>query len=327
MRAHPVPPQATAPFTAVFEALRLRVLQRDWLSSNNIVFLDPDADAGPGAGGAAVVDTGYATHAPQTVALLEDLLGRVPVTRILNTHLHSDHCGGNRALQTRWPGVQTAVPARAFSKAQAWDEEQLTYRLTGQTCEPFRVDTTLVPGSSVSLGGHVWHVLGTGGHDPDAVVLFEPEHRVLISGDALWRAKVAVIFPELDGEDGFEPALASLDLIESLAPAVVIPGHGEPFAEVDDALRISRQRLRKLQAQPAAHVRHALRVLMVFHLMEHRRRPPQDLCEWMAASPMAQRTAVRRLTKTEPPALAQETLQSLLDDGVLVRQGETVGLA
>ncbi|MFM8509445.1 MAG: hypothetical protein ACKOCU_03830, partial [Betaproteobacteria bacterium] len=52
---------------STFSALRLTVLQRDWLSSNNIVFLDPEAE------GAAVVDTGYATHAEQTVALIEGL--------------------------------------------------------------------------------------------------------------------------------------------------------------------------------------------------------------------------------------------------------------
>lgn len=310
------------PATAsIFEALHLTVIERDWLSSNQIVFVDPN---GPGA---AVVDTGYATHAAHTVSLLESTLGRRPLTRILNTHLHSDHCGGNRALQRRWPGVRTAVPLAAFDKAQAWDESRLTYRLTGQTCEPFAVDEALVPGTAVELGGQAWQVHATGGHDPDAVVLFEPEQRVLISGDALWRNKVAVIFPELEGEPGFEPALSTLDLIESLQPAVVIPGHGAPFTEVADALAISRRRLRALQAEPSRHVRHALRVLMVFHLLEHRRRPAQALCDWMATSLLAQRPAVRRLTQTEPPALADEILQSLLDDGVVLRQGETVALA
>lgn len=304
----------------VLDALHLTVLQRDWLSSNQIVFRDPD---GPGA---AVVDTGYATHAPQTVALLEQTLRGRPLTRILNTHLHSDHCGGNRALQARWPGIRTAVPAAAFEKAREWDEDRLTYRLTGQTCDPFQVDEALMPGRTVTLGGHAWQVHAAPGHDPDAVVLFEPVRRVLISGDALWRNKVAVIFPELDGEDGFRPALAALDLIESLSPALVIPGHGEPFVEVADALAISRRRLRKLQAEPAAHVRHALRVLMVFHLLEHRSRPVQVLCDWMASSPMAQRPAVRQLTQAEPLPLSREILKSLLDDGVVREEDGHVAL-
>ena len=33
-----------------------------------------------------------------------------PLDLLLNTHLHSDHCGGNAALQARHPGVRTLIP-------------------------------------------------------------------------------------------------------------------------------------------------------------------------------------------------------------------------
>jgi glyoxylase-like metal-dependent hydrolase (beta-lactamase superfamily II) len=313
-----VPAEAHAP---VFEALRLTVLERDWLSSNNVVFRDADGK------GLAVVDTGYASHAPQTVALLDHIRGATPLTRILNTHLHSDHCGGNHALQAHFPTVQTWVPQAAFEKVQAWDQERLTYRLTGQQCEPFKAEHALVDGGHVELGGRPWQIHGMGGHDPDAVVLFEPEHRVLISGDALWRNKVAVIFPELDGEDGFAPALESLDRIEALNPAWVIPGHGQPFAEVSDALAISRSRLRKLQAQPTQHARHALRVLMVFHLMEHRRRSVDEVCRWLVEAPLARRPAVLRLMQEEPESMARVILDSLIADGVVHQHEGHVALA
>lgn len=306
---------------SVFSALHLQVLQRDWLSSNQVVFLDPQAHS------ASVVDTGYSSHAPQTVALLEAALQGRTLARILNTHLHSDHCGGNQALQRRWPQVRTWVPQAAFDKVRGWDQERLTYRLTGQTCHPFHADEALVPGQALELGGHTWLVHGAGGHDPDAVLLFQADHRVLISGDALWRRKVAITFPELEGQDGFGPALAALDLIESLQPAVVIPGHGEPFSEVADALAISRQRLGHLQAHPAHHARHALRALMVFHLLEHRRRDRQALCAWMAEGPLAQREAVCRLMQEEPQVFVPRILQSLVDDGVVQLQGQEVVLA
>ncbi len=314
-------PSPARDFALVFDALGLKVLQRDWLSSNQIVFLDD-----PHAGSGSVVDTGYASHAQQTVALLETALHERALARILNTHLHSDHCGGNHALQARWPQARTWVPLAAFEKARSWDQERLTYRLTGQTCHPFAVDEALQPGQAVVLSGHSWQVHSTGGHDPDAVVLFEPEHRVLISGDALWRRKVALIFPEFDGHDGFGPALAALDLIESLEPSIVIPGHGEPFCEVQDALAISRQRLRHLRAHPAQHARHALRVMMVFHLLEHRRRNRQALCDWMALCPLAQRPVVGRLMQAEPQAFAPAILQSLVDDGVVQLEGHEVVL-
>ena len=87
-----------------FQTLGLQVLQRDWLSSNQIVFrgpVGPAGDAVPDQAG-VVVDTGYSAHADQTVALVETALAGRPLGRILNTHLHSDHCGGNQALQQAW---------------------------------------------------------------------------------------------------------------------------------------------------------------------------------------------------------------------------------
>ena len=53
------------------------------------------------------------------------------------------------------------------------------------------------------LGGFDWQVISAPGHDPHAVILFNPDTRVLISADALWERGFGVIFPELEGESGF----------------------------------------------------------------------------------------------------------------------------
>jgi len=265
-------------------------------------------------------------HADHTVALLQSLLGPRPLQRVLNTHLHSDHCGGNRALQAHWPGVSTAIPVGTWDAVQAWDEDRLSYRLTQQRCDRFAADARLVPGDTHELAGHAWEVHATPGHDPDAVVLFQRQHRVLISGDALWRRRVAVLFPELDEQAGFQPALDALDLIESLDPAVVIPGHGEPFDEVADALAISRSRLRALQADPSAHARHASRVLLMFHMMEHRQRPLERMRHWLADTPLMQKAGVQRLLGQSAQQASTAILEGLLRDGALVQDGEWVRL-
>eukprot|EP01034_Spumella_vulgaris_P013337 gene13337-17005_t len=51
-------------------------------------------------GGAVLVDTGYCTHAAQTEALVGHALDAAgeKLRLIVNTHLHSDHCGGNARL-------------------------------------------------------------------------------------------------------------------------------------------------------------------------------------------------------------------------------------
>ena len=62
---------------------RIRVLERGWLSSNNIVFHEGRE--------ATLVDSGYVTHAAQTLALLDGALEGRKLTRLINTHSHSDH--------------------------------------------------------------------------------------------------------------------------------------------------------------------------------------------------------------------------------------------
>ena len=58
------------------------VFERGWLSANNILF--------EGSQGHTLIDSGYTTHAEQTVALVRGALGERALTHLLNTHLHSD---------------------------------------------------------------------------------------------------------------------------------------------------------------------------------------------------------------------------------------------
>lgn len=275
----------------------IRVFERGWLSANNILFDGPD--------GTALVDSGYVAHAAQTLALVEHALGGRALQRLLNTHLHSDHCGGNAALQARYPHLATLIPPGQADAVRTWDEERLSYRATGQRCARFRVDGLLAPGGTVSLGGRPWQIHAAPGHDPDAVLLFEPRERLLISGDALWQHGFGVVFPELEGEPAFAEVGATLDLIERLAPRVVIPGHGAPFgdpAPADDArpaaaiaaaLATARQRLAQFQADPQRHRRYGLKVLLKFKLLEWQRQSLAQVHGWARGVPYLVRLHAR----------------------------------
>jgi glyoxylase-like metal-dependent hydrolase (beta-lactamase superfamily II) len=94
------------------DALGLTVIERGWLSANQVVF------AARGAAPATVVDTGFSAHATQTLALVDHALAGQPLGRIVNTHLHSDHCGGNHALQQRG-AVETWIPAASIGAVRA----------------------------------------------------------------------------------------------------------------------------------------------------------------------------------------------------------------
>jgi glyoxylase-like metal-dependent hydrolase (beta-lactamase superfamily II) len=239
----------------------LQVFERGWLSSNNVLLVDDVC--------AALVDTGYATHAPQTLALVQDALGERPLDLIVNTHLHSDHCGGNVLLQATWP-CRTAIPLAEAKAVATWDETRLTYRATGQSCERFGFTETIAPGMLLKLGGLDWQVLGAPGHDPHSLMLYCADERVLISADALWENGFGVIFPELDGESGFAEQQAVLETIAQLDVRTVIPGHGAPFTNVALALERAFSRVVWLRADPARNAKNALKVLIVFKLLDVR---------------------------------------------------------
>jgi glyoxylase-like metal-dependent hydrolase (beta-lactamase superfamily II) len=258
----------------------LTVFERGWLSCNNVLI-----HGGPD--GATLVDTSHCLHAEQTVALVQRALAGAPLARVLNTHLHSDHCGGNAALRRALgPQVPLAIPVGGWEAVQAWDDARLSFVPTGQRIERFAADEALHPGQVLTLGGRPWEVIAAPGHDPDAVMLFDCEHGVLIAGDALWENGFGVVFPELEGEQAFDDVAAVLERIASLPVRRVVPGHGAPFDDVAGALARAHSRLAGFRADPARHALHAAKVLVKYHLMEERRQALPELHAWAVRTPL-----------------------------------------
>lgn len=293
----------------------MTVFERGWLSSNNILFDGPD--------GTALVDSGYLTHAPQTLALVRHALGPRPLDRLINTHLHADHCGGNALLQAAY-SCHTIIPAAEADKVRNWDEDALSFRATGQQCARFTFDAVLAPGDMLTLGGVPWQALAAPGHDNHALLFFCPSDGTLIAGDALWEHGFGVIFPELAGDTGFAEQAATLDLIATLAPRRVIPGHGAPFTDVACALARARSRLAYLSADPRRNAENAVKVMLKFLLLERQRIAVTSIPALLDALPLV-RDACLPLLRTTVADLAPWAVAALLrasaartDDGWLV---------
>jgi glyoxylase-like metal-dependent hydrolase (beta-lactamase superfamily II) len=255
------------------------VIERGWLSSNNILFVGKDSTA--------LVDTGYCTHSDQTLALVRSSLKDRPLDHIINTHLHSDHCGGNAALQAKYGTVQTHIPHGLAAHVAVWDEEELSYQPTGQNCPRFNFSKTMQHGDEVRLGDTNWQVHAAPGHDPHSIILFEPETRTLISADALWHNGFGVVFQELEGERAFDEVAQTLDVIERLNPQTVIPGHGSVFSgeAVTAALVTARKRLDGFVQNPLKHTRYAIKVLLKYKLLELQSISESDFIDWAKSTP------------------------------------------
>jgi glyoxylase-like metal-dependent hydrolase (beta-lactamase superfamily II) len=223
----------------------IEVIERGWLSSNSILLCDGNE--------ATLIDSGYVSHAAQTVELVRTALGGRRLARLINTHSHSDHIGGNAAVKEAF-GCRIGVPEGMAPAIENWDEEALLLSVADQQGAPFGLDHTLAVGERLMMGGLEWQALPAPGHDMDALVFHSADARVLISGDALWRDGFGILFAEVIGSGGgLEAAQATLEAIARLPVDRVIPGHGAPFVEVDEALAAAFARLRYFAAGRRPH--------------------------------------------------------------------------
>ena len=252
-------------------------LERGWLNSNTTLLLGPKA---------VVIDSGYHQHAPQLVSLIEHELGIQAPAQLINTHLHSDHCGGNQTLQHHWPQIETFIPKSIFESTCQWDPKQLTFELTGQECPRFQAQGGLLDGQELKINSRTWEIHNTLGHHADSFVLFAPQERLLISADTLWEDGFGVLFDEFVTGSGFEAQEKTLHLIESLKPRWVLPGHGRAFNTVTAALKRAYSRLEYWQNSPQQHAQHAALVIIKFHLMVVESIQWDQLLTWARSVPL-----------------------------------------
>ncbi len=89
----------------------------------------------------------------------------------------------------------------------------------------------------VAVGATTWQAVHTPGHSPGHLCLFRQSDRVLISGDHLLEHVSpnvsALPFQPVDPLGGY---LRALQRVADLRPSLVLPGHGEPFTDLEGAV-------------------------------------------------------------------------------------------
>ena len=105
-------------------------------------------------------------------------------------------------------------------------------------------------------------------------------------------------------------ARATLDMIAALEIDTVIPGHGEPFGEIDAALERAFQRTTAFEADSVRVARHALKALLAFKLLELQRIPLDEVIQFVMRTPVF-REFNALYFRRDPPALAQMLVSEL----------------
>lgn len=255
----------------------VRVIVRDWLNANHILFSGPAR--------AVLVDSGYGRDSQLTIKKVDAQLAGRRLDWLVNTHCHSDHMGGNAALR-RAHQCRLSVPVGEAPLIENWDQQALWLTYADQRCERFEFDDTIAPGQVLEWGELGWRAIAAPGHDMGALMFFCEEERLLISGDALWENGFGVVLPGPDRRERLAATRATLEAIASLGVRTVIPGHGQPFSGVEAALERSFQRLEAFERDELRMVRNVLKVMLVFSLLDHRRLPLAGMPDYLASVPL-----------------------------------------
>lgn len=292
----------------------IHVIERGWLNCNQILLLNPKD--------AVLIDSGYGRHAGDTLALVKQHLGTRKLTRLINTHCHSDHMGGN-AMIAREFRCRITVPDGEARHLKPWNPQALWLKYADQYAPRFEFNDTIMRGQSFSAGGLTWHAHAAAGHDDDALMYWNEKERILISGDALWRDGLGVVFPTEEANPALDRAYGTLDAIEKLKPRVVIPGHGAPFADVAEALERARGRLAAYASDPARNARHVVKVMLMFNLLDRGSLRLDSLASFLEKVPVY-RDMNERFIRSEYSQLAERTLADLVKAGAVKVDGALI---
>ena len=141
---------------------------------------------------------------------------------------------------------QSGVPEKPL-RAYASARKGQAYGVAGVVAS----DRDLVAGVQVQTDLGAWDVVETPGHAPSHVCLFQPERRLLLSGDHLL-GRVSLYYDYGWSQDPVGEFLTSLDRVEALDARLCLAGHGRTFTDVQAHIEANRalvaERLARVEA-------------------------------------------------------------------------------
>ena len=290
----------------------LHFVERGWLNGNHFVYNGPEP---------ALIDTAYSTGLAETLKALSDL-GVEPgaVKRIILTHVHSDHVGGVAPIQEA-SGCQVWLHPISRHHIETRNSWATWWYYYDQEARFFATHKSLEEGDTVSLGEMSFRVVHTPGHSSGMIALFEPESRILISGDALWEGDLGVMTPRIEGLDCVFRALGSLDKLAALKAEVIYPGHGGPIREVEAALEGARSRLRYYLEEPKAQGRDQIRKIIIFTLLMKGGLPAGSLFDNIMEAPWFGETVKLFFGNERPRPIFDQAIEELIKKGAVIAEG------
>jgi glyoxylase-like metal-dependent hydrolase (beta-lactamase superfamily II) len=213
-----------------------------------------------GDNGYLLVDTGWNTA--ETFDSLQKQLAEIgadikDISQIVVTHVHPDHYGlAGRLKQISGAELALHDIEKGFIESRYINMDKLLEQtahwldtngappddkaeMRDATVElqpyvvPIYPDVTLHGGETMATGMFTFQVLWTPGHSSGHVCLYEPERKILISGDHI----LPTITPNVSKhpqsiDNPLGKYLDSLDNLKKVDVELILPGHEKPFTQL-----------------------------------------------------------------------------------------------
>ncbi len=143
--------------------------------------------------------------------------------RVLNTHLHLDHCFGNGYLAKHF-GVKPEASQKDEFLLATMKRHIAMFGIDADV-EPQPLGGYLLDGDVIREGSLELHVLEIPGHSPGGLAFYCPNEGVLFSGDSLFQSSIGRT--DLDG-GSYADLVTSIGKKLMVLPSetLVYPGHG-----------------------------------------------------------------------------------------------------
>lgn len=281
--------------------------ERGWLNANHFASVGDEV---------VLIDTGYLPSLPQTEHLLAQAgVSLARIHRIVSTHSHCDHIGGNARIQAA-SGCRTTMHPIQKRLIDDRDDWATWWRYYGQEAEFFRVDDTLEEGDELALGSSRFQVFHVPGHAPGMIALYEPQRKILLSSDAVWDGDVGVLNTHVDGTIAPWLALESVRRLAALDVQTIYPGHGPAITDPAQAFQRTVAKLERLIQDRRALGWDQLKKMVLYFLLMHGAVPQDELFPRLASTQWFL-DPVRRYLGGDPEACYKQVMDELLQRGLV----------
>jgi len=227
MLAQPLAAQTPADPIVKTEGLR-RVSPHVYIIPDNSVPLVPNVGFVIGERGILVIDTGLGPRNGSAVLEVAKELGGSRALYLVTTHFHPEHDLGAQVFPESTTLIRSNDQARDIAEfglqlAQVFARRSAINAELLKDADFRKASVTFDRDYALDLGGVKVQLIAMGAnHTRGDTAIWIESDRVLFSGDVAMRAQPAFASPY----STIRQWLSSLDKLEALKPAVIVPSHG-----------------------------------------------------------------------------------------------------